>query len=66
MQVWLWDKQLLYSITLQLMVKDSSICSYRVLKYKDKKRRKEEDWKMKIAFVEGQVTSTALVVSHTW
>ena len=35
------------------MIKDSSICSYEMPKYKDRKRRKEEDWKMRIAFVEG-------------
>ena len=60
-----WDRQLLYSTTLQLMVKDSSICSYEVPKYKDRKRRKKEDWKMRIAFVGGWVTSTALVVNQT-
>ena len=36
------------------MVKDSNICSYGVPKYKDRKKRKKEDWKMKIAFVEAK------------
>ena len=41
-----------YSITLQLMVKDSKICSYEMSKNKDRKKRKKKDWKMKIAFEE--------------
>ena len=48
------------------MVKNSSICSYEVPKYKDRKKKKEKDWKMRITFVGGQITSAALVVSHTW
>ena len=47
------------------MIKDSRICSYEMPKYKNRKKRKKEDWKMKIAFEEGRVTSAALVVGHT-
>ena len=48
------------------MDKDSIIHSYGMPKYKDRKRRKEENCKMKIPFVGGQVAGIALVVSHTW
>ena len=41
-----WDKQLLnYSTILQLMVKDSNICSYEVSKYKNRKRKRKKDLK---------------------
>ena len=46
----IWDEQLLYSTTFQSVVKDSSICSYIVLKYKDRKRKKKIS-KIRISFV---------------